>query len=91
MISRSTQQYYIIAPRTITRWAGINNYAVSLFIILFSGRILVEWILFRVKVETIYRVDLTQLIRFLVVELIQLCLNLRFDISVIFMINYSFI
>jgi hypothetical protein len=36
------------------------------------------------------KVDLTQLVRFLIVKLIYLDLNLKFDMSVIFTINYSF-
>jgi hypothetical protein len=39
---------------------------------------------------SVTRVGLVQLVRFLLVELIYLGLNLRFDMSVIFMINYSF-
>jgi hypothetical protein len=36
-------------------------------------------------------VDLAQLIRFLVVELIHSGLNLRFDIVIVFIANYFFI
>jgi hypothetical protein len=36
------------------------------------------------------RVDLAQLVRFLVVELIHSGLNIIFDMSVVFMANYSF-
>jgi hypothetical protein len=36
------------------------------------------------------RVDLAQLIRFLMVELTHLDLNFRFDIGIIFTANYSF-
>jgi hypothetical protein len=35
-------------------------------------------------------VSLVQLIRFLVVELIHTCSNIRFDMSVVFTANYSF-
>jgi hypothetical protein len=35
-------------------------------------------------------VGLVQLVRFLVLELIYLDLNSRFDIGIIFMVNYSF-
>jgi hypothetical protein len=35
-------------------------------------------------------VGLIQLARFLVMELTHLCLNTRFDMSVVFMINYFF-
>jgi hypothetical protein len=35
-------------------------------------------------------VGLAQLVRFLVVKLTHTCLNLRFDMDVIFMANYSF-
>jgi hypothetical protein len=36
------------------------------------------------------RVSLAQLVRFLMVELTYLGLNLKFDMNVIFMVNYSF-
>jgi hypothetical protein len=41
-----------------------------------------------VRINTIEQVSLTQLIRFLVVKLIHLNLNSRFDMNVVFMTNY---
>jgi hypothetical protein len=40
--------------------------------------------------ELVRLVELAQSLRFLVVKLIYLVLNFRFDIRVVFMINYSF-
>jgi hypothetical protein len=42
------------------------------------------------RINSNCRVDLAQLVRFLVMELIYLSLNHSFDIGVIFMANYSF-
>jgi hypothetical protein len=42
------------------------------------------------EINWVRRVGLTQLVRFLVVELNYTCSNPKFDMSVIFTANYSF-
>jgi hypothetical protein len=49
-----------------------------------------DFMVWNAKEASYTRVNLAQLVRFLVVELTQPCSNHRFDMNVVFTANYSF-
>jgi hypothetical protein len=74
-----------------------NQYSSVLQILSFRQQVLtcvqykfLVWNNNKTKTEGVSRVGLAQLVRFIVVELIHLGSNTRFDMSVAFMTNYSF-